>query len=138
LPKLFALYPHNDTYLLDLETSKLAKLAETSRVLGSFEDAVLVERSAALYLATLNGNVVTEVALGRKRPALGAVLQTAEFVSLGSQLFDLKAGRYVGDFREPPLALSNDGSGLIPAHAGDATRLPQGPLRFREADLPQP
>jgi hypothetical protein len=133
LPQLLTFYPHNDTYLLDLDSSKLAKLAETTRVLGSFGNCALTEKNAQLAFTQMDGTAVKEIPLGRKRGALASVLQAAQFIALGPQLFDLKAREYVGSFRDTPLALSRDGLGLLPERAGDATRLPEGPVTWTQA-----
>jgi hypothetical protein len=125
---LLPLYPHNDSLILDLDTGRLHALPEGTRVLGVHGKRALAERASKLLFLAIEGDSVTETPLPGARNPLDPLIQSGGYLSLGARLFDLSNAQMVGIFPERPLALSDDGKGLLPTRVTGSLSLPLGPL----------
>ncbi len=136
-PDWLALYPHNDSTLLNLEDGELYKLPEGSRTLATFTTNALVDDGGKLLFAHLDGADTKPklhwTATNRTRKPLEPLLIALPLIALGEELFDIEHRRWLGRFSQTPLAVSSDGRGLIPRRPGTDRRLALGPVQWEAA-----
>ena len=132
-PRLVALYPGLETYLLDADRRELVPLRTSDVVLATRASRALIRRGNALlfYDADSRTEQVLSVTLDRY-PEL---LVTPPFVFISPALVNLDSARLVGTSRSRPLSLSNEGQLLVPEVEADGARLARGPLRWLTASL---
>jgi hypothetical protein len=131
---LYALYPGNDTKLLDLDGGKLAPLAPGDFVIAAHGGNALVRRGASLFV--LNRGGAAPRALGVEvAPSLDIVTRPPLVVAR-PHVIDLEKGRVLGSVQGRPLGLSPDGKVLL-ASGGDASgkALGRGPLVWKRPSL---
>ncbi len=139
-PAMLPLYPRNDAVLLDLEHAQVAALEPDSRVIGTHAKRALISLNGSLQFVRLsyadNKPQVATSALNVKRPSLARILQQGRMLSLGKLLFDLEELNFLGRFKEPPLALSNEGLGLLYAEPSPTKALTvrPGPLVWKKPE----
>ncbi len=133
-PAWLALYPRNDTVLVSTRDGTAHRLATETRVLATYEDTALTEHGGELSFVHLEdadgkGSLIEE-ALHQKRPKLAHLSSHDNYALVETLLFDLNTKRYVGKFEIFPLAVSQDGLGLVPERGGDANTLAHAPVRW--------
>ena len=133
--RLFALYPGNDTKLLDLATRKLAPLTPGDVVLASFGTRSLIRRKRSL--------VIFDVESGTERALPGAVSPSLDLtaapplVMAAPFVVNLETEKGIGTVTGRPLALAADGKVLIARGGdGDGSGLAVGPLVWQAPVVP--
>ncbi len=125
--RLFALYPGNDTKLLDLSEKKLLPLAAGDAVLASHGGRSLVRRKRSLLLhdADRSSERPLEAALS---PSLDSIAEPPMVVAAPA-VVNIDTERLVGTISGRPLGLAPDGKVLIArGRDSDGTELATGPL----------
>ena len=133
-PRLVALHPGADAVLVDLDEKSVERLSSGDRILATAETRALVLRGRSLVIHELGG---------RDRPPmgdiaqLGHILRTGTVVVVPPLVVDVGSGELLGTTTARALAVSADGSVLVPdGRDADATHLATGPLRWKRPDPP--
>jgi hypothetical protein len=135
-PSWLALYPRNDTVLLHLATMTVYPAEVGTRVLATYGTHALAELDGHFRFLSLQDpdarkTKLIQRQLEDKRPPVTDILLLGRFAAIGAQLFDLHELKALGSFERPPLALSSDGYGLVPAASPEMRALSTGPLYWR-------
>jgi hypothetical protein len=126
-----ALYPGNQTLLLNVRTRERWPLLDGTQVLAVSGTTALIEREQQLTVVRLDANgSATPRTVPVERTPFSGVLRSGTLVSVGPHVFDLNRMVYLGRYRVDvaPLALSRAGDGLLPAEPATPTKLATGPL----------
>jgi hypothetical protein len=137
LPDWLPLYPHNDSYLLDLDSSELQKLPPGSRTLAVSANTALLDVGGSLQFAWLSDpgekRTLHLTKLAQARKPLQTLVVNPPLVALGKELFDLEARAWLGTLTGSPLALSGDKRGLVARTDSTSNRLALGPVHWQSA-----
>ncbi len=134
-PRLLALYPGQDTVLLDLERRVLVPLAAGDLVLCTHGKSALLQRARELWTFDVESNV--RAFLAGNLAAQPDVLLSSPAVYVTPWVVDVRQGKVLGRFdaARPPLALAHSGRLLVWSSANpqaNGADLPLGPLRWTE------
>lgn len=132
--RLFALYPGNDTKLLDLVEQKLLPLSAGDVVLASHGATSLVRRKTGLSFHDAARGSETAIS-GKLAPTLDLIVEPP-LVAAAPLVLNLENARVLGAFSGRPLGLAPDGKVLVARGAdADGDHLALGPLTWRAPTL---
>jgi hypothetical protein len=133
-PRLIPLHPGNDAVLVDLDQKSVEPLIAGDRIVATSGTRALVLRGRSLLIHELGGH--DRATLGDIAP-LGHVFKTGSIVLAPPLVVDVAAGELLGTTSARALAVSIDGSVLVPdGRAADAGHLAVGPLRWKRPEGP--
>lgn len=138
---IVALYPGNQSLLLNVRTRERWPLLDGTQVLAVDGTTALIEREAKLTVVTLNPDATVTPKTGPvTRAPFSGVSRQGEFVAVGEHVFDLTKRVYLGRYaaRGTPLAVSRGGDGLFPLVSATPTELARGPLVWHSPSKTEP
>src|SRR5262249_25363581 len=129
---LLPLYPGSDTVLVELPSGDATRLTPGDRVIATVQDHALVLRGRSLVLYTKGA---AERVLETSVDPLAHVLRSGTVVAVPPVVVDVARGEVMGRVDGRAMALSRDGTILVPLGNGaDSTRLATGPLVWQATD----